>query len=71
MLEETLCPECNGPMVSRKNKTTGQSFWGCKYFPNCRGTRDNEGKSKYDRELEREDKDSAVENPMFKFHKEK
>lgn len=47
MIEETLCPECNGPMVSR----TGQYgvFWGCKAFPKCKGTRDSLGRSKNDR----------------------
>lgn len=45
--EEVLCPECNEPMVSRKGKYG--VFWGCKSFPNCKGTRDSNGKSKQDR----------------------
>jgi ssDNA-binding Zn-finger/Zn-ribbon topoisomerase 1 len=46
--ENVKCPECGGPMVSR----TGQYgvFWGCKAYPNCKGTRDSMGRSKADRE---------------------
>lgn len=33
------CPNCNSAMLLRKNKGTGQSFWGCPEFPACRGTR--------------------------------
>lgn len=61
-IEETLCPYCNAKMVSRKSKT-GSRFWGCPNFPQCRGTRDVDGKSKDDRyheknpDVEREDVD--------------
>jgi ssDNA-binding Zn-finger/Zn-ribbon topoisomerase 1 len=48
-MEETLCPECGGPMVSRANKTTGQRFWGCKDYPKCRGTRNTDGEAPRDR----------------------
>lgn len=49
--EEVLCPDCNGPMVSR----TGQYgvFWGCKKYPECKGTRDSQGRSKADRAREK------------------
>lgn len=33
------CPSCNGAMVKRKNRKTGESFLGCSRFPKCRGTR--------------------------------
>lgn len=49
-MDENLCPECGGPMVSRQNKSTGQRFWGCKDFPKCTGTRDTDGFSKADRD---------------------
>ena len=49
--EEVFCPDCNGPMVSRKGKFG--TFWGCKMFPQCTGTRDSNGKSKKDRAIER------------------
>jgi len=73
VIEETLCPECNAKMVPRKN-SEGRSFWGCSNFPNCRGTRDNEGKSLADRwyeknpELERDDVDKRI-NSGFTFRK--
>ena len=36
VMEETLCPECGGQMVSQKNGATGQRFWGCTNYPTCR-----------------------------------
>ena len=42
------CPECGGPMASRTGKYG--VFWGCKKFPECKGTRDSMGRSKADRE---------------------
>lgn len=56
-IEETLCPECGKRMVSRINNETKQRFWGCPDYPNCTGTRDTDGNSKYEKnpELERED----------------
>jgi len=49
-IEETLCPICNKKMVSRKGKYG--SFWGCKSYPKCNGTRDNMGRSRDERERE-------------------
>jgi DNA topoisomerase-1 len=49
--EETLCPDCGGQMVSRSG--TYGTFWGCKAFPKCRGTRDSQGRSKADRAAEK------------------
>jgi hypothetical protein len=31
------CPRCDGPMVARDGPRG--RFWGCRRFPNCRGTR--------------------------------
>ena len=50
--ENVKCPECDGEMISRSGKYG--VFWGCKKFPECKGTRDNMGRSKADREHERE-----------------
>jgi ssDNA-binding Zn-finger/Zn-ribbon topoisomerase 1 len=47
-IEDTLCPECGGPMVSRKNSATGQRFWGCRKFPECKGTRDTDGEARHE-----------------------
>lgn len=49
--EEVKCPECNGPMKSRQGQYG--TFWGCSAYPNCRGTRDNMGRSKAEREEEK------------------
>ena len=50
MVEETLCPECGGPMVSRKRKSDGQRFWGCATYPACTGTRNTDGEAPSDRD---------------------
>ena len=34
------CPSCEGPMAVRKPRKGGDSFWGCRGYPDCRGTRD-------------------------------
>jgi four helix bundle suffix protein len=34
------CPECNGTMrlrIARKGPKTGQQFWGCTGYPDCKG----------------------------------
>lgn len=33
-----LCPRCDGPMVRRRNRQSGDPFWGCATYPKCRGT---------------------------------
>lgn len=76
--ESVKCPECNGEMISRTGKFG--VFWGCKKFPSCKGTRDNQGRSKYDRAKERgeevsggydlgvDEKDN-INNPKASFNK--
>lgn len=54
-IENVKCPDCDGPMVSRSSQYG--VFWGCKNYPHCKGTRDNEGRSKTDREIEKQLKD--------------
>lgn len=49
--QNVMCPECGGEMVSRTGKYG--TFWGCKKFPECKGTRDSMGRSKQDRENEK------------------
>ena len=34
------CPVCGNSMVLRRNSKTGEPFFGCSEFPECRGTRD-------------------------------
>jgi len=57
-IENVKCPNCDGPMISRKGKFG--VFWGCKSYPQCLGTRDSQGRSKEDRENERSDKNDKV-----------
>lgn len=37
------CPKCNAPMLERYNKSSGEMFYGCSKFPECRGTRQSDG----------------------------
>lgn len=32
------CPDCGSPMVERYNSKTGQKFYGCSRYPQCRMT---------------------------------
>lgn len=32
-----VCPRCGAPMILRKRKSDGASFWGCSQYPKCRG----------------------------------
>ena len=34
-----LCPQCNQPMLMRRNRRNLGLFWGCVAYPACRGTR--------------------------------
>lgn len=51
VIEDVKCPECYKKMVSRKGQYG--TFWGCTDYPNCRGTRDSMGRSKAEREEEK------------------
>lgn len=53
--ENVKCPDCEGPMIARDSKYG--KFWGCIRFPVCKGTRDSMGRSKQEREDERNDAD--------------
>lgn len=33
------CPRCGTAMVERTNRRTASTFWGCRAYPACRGTR--------------------------------
>jgi restriction system protein len=32
------CPRCTAPMQSRRNRRTGETFWGCTHYPNVGAT---------------------------------
>mgnify|MGYP001616752900 CR=1 FL=1 len=51
--ESLKCPNCGGEMISRKGKFG--TFWGCKDYPNCKGTRDSQGRSKQERDKWKEE----------------
>ena len=38
------CPKCDGPMTERSQRRTGHRFWGCKGYPDCKGTVDIDGR---------------------------
>lgn len=77
MIENVKCPNCDGPMISRKSQYG--TFWGCKKFPECKGTRDSMGRSKAERDAERDNEpsgeiehspiDRIAENDKFRFRK--
>lgn len=58
------CPECGGEMLLRTNRQNGDKFWGCKKYPECRGTRDSSGLSKEER---RAQQDSYTQQSGFSF----
>lgn len=39
LAEVIECPRCAAPMVRRRNRKSGEVFWGCSGFPECRGVR--------------------------------
>lgn len=41
--QNVTCPECGGEMVSRLNKRDYTRFWGCKKYPECKGSRNTDG----------------------------
>ena len=55
--ESVKCPECNGKMISRTGKFG--VFWGCKDYPDCKGTRDSQGRSKADRDKWKSEQDNS------------
>ncbi len=58
-IEETLCPDCNSKMISRTGKFG--VFWGCSKFPDCKGTRDSQGRSKADRQAWKDKQEETKE----------
>lgn len=55
--ENVKCPDCDGPMVSRKSQYG--VFWGCQNYPKCKGTRDSMGRSKRERDEDKADSEDA------------
>lgn len=66
-----LCPDCGGEMALRSNRNNGQKFYGCRKFPACRGTRDEDGLSKADRDIKKYNEETAVQEGGFSFNRPK
>ena len=66
-----VCPECGADMALRTNKSNGNKFWGCKKYPNCRGTRDEDGLSKAEREEQKYKKENVAQESGFSFNRDK
>lgn len=54
MIEQTLCPLCKSKMKTTMGKHG--AYWRCSRW-GCEGTRDSQGRSKADREEEKDDED--------------
>ena len=58
--EDMVCPDCGSKMVARTNRQSGSKFWGCSTFPKCRGTRNEEGLSKEEVNVEKMRKETPT-----------
>jgi hypothetical protein len=66
-----LCPDCGSEMKERRNRENGNKFYGCVKFPNCRGTRDENGLSRADREERKYKQEQVSQQSGFSFNREK
>lgn len=66
--EETTCPKCKSPMVSRKGPD-GRRFWACSQFPYCDGTRNTDGDAKRQEDPEEDDEDGLPSEQLQKREK--
>lgn len=70
--EVYLCPDCGSEMVERKNREKGTKFYGCKKYPNCKGTRDSDGLSKAERDEKKYKTDETYpQDNGFSFNKKR
>lgn len=65
------CPKCNGDMVLKNNRLTGDAFFGCVRYPECTGTRSATGQAAYSKsvvtynaEAEAEAYDTCSDHPF-------
>lgn len=65
------CPDCGSEMALRTNRQSGNKFWGCKKYPNCKGTRDENGLSREEREAAKYKKEEVVQADGFSFNRGK
>jgi hypothetical protein len=69
--EPLMCPDCGAEMALRTNRQNGNKFWGCRKYPSCRGTRDEDGLSRAEREEAKYKKEQAVQEGGFSFNRDK
>lgn len=48
------CPDCGSKMKERRNRQNGDVFYGCIKYPDCKGTRDQDGLSRDERAAKKE-----------------
>lgn len=68
---ELKCPDCGSDMKLRTNRQNGDKFWGCTKYPKCRGTRDENGLSKAEREEAKYKKEQVTYEGGFSFNRDK
>lgn len=66
-----ICPDCGGNMKLRTNRQNGLRFWGCMKYPNCKGTRDENGLSKEEREEAKYKREEVYQEGGFSFNRDK
>lgn len=65
------CPECGSDMALRTNRQNGNKFWGCKKYPDCKGTRDENGLSREEREAAKYRKEEYPQEDGYSFNKKR
>ncbi len=68
--EDYKCPDCGSAMKERRNRQNGNKFYGCTKYPECRGTRDENGLSRQERE-ERTHNNSVTHQEGFSFNRKR
>lgn len=68
--EDYKCPDCGSAMKERTNRQNGNKFYGCTKYPECRGTRDENGLSRQERE-ERKYRETVTQQEGFSFSRAK
>jgi len=68
--DEYKCPDCLSPMKQRTNRQNGNKFYGCIKYPDCRGTRDENGLSRAERE-EKKYKQESTQQDGYSFNKKR
>lgn len=69
--EEYKCPDCGSAMKERTNRQNGNKFYGCVKYPNCLGTRDENGLSKAEREEKKYEEEQTAQQDGFSFNRGK